>query len=199
MAFETEDLTSIQGVRQFLLPFRAFLKSVGVLEAYYPEIEADSEHSGALYDQKQFQSLREKLNAQRLAGKFTDVLFVPRKEAKGRTREELYELDHPSLRGHRSYLAGCVPWFEDMFLGEFREGYGSSAGGVVGSAGDGDSDIDDEDTPEGERSAEGGGSGGTEDLANILIVPLPKSRQAIKAVLSEFTPSPLLIYCSSLY
>ncbi|RXW22304.1 hypothetical protein EST38_g3552 [Candolleomyces aberdarensis] len=186
MAFETEDLTSIQGVRQFLLPFRAFLKSVGVLEAYYPEIEAESEHSGALYDQKQFQSLREKLNAQRLEGKFTDVLFVPQKEAKGRTREGLYKLDHPSLRGHRNYLASCVPWFEDLFLGGFREGSGGSAGGVMGSVEDSDSDLDDgeEDVPEGEESVESSGAAATEDLTNMLIVPLSKSRKTIEAVLN---------------
>ncbi|KAJ2928409.1 hypothetical protein H1R20_g8672, partial [Candolleomyces eurysporus] len=186
MAFETEDLTSIQGVRQFLLPFRAFLKSVGVLEAYYPEIEADSEHSGALYDQKQFQSLREKLNAQRLEGKFTDVLFVPQKEAKGRTREGLYKLDHPSLRGHRNYLASCVPWFEDLFLGGFREGSGGSAGCVTGSVEDSDSDSDngEEDVPEVEESEEASGAAATEDLTNMLIVPLSKSRKTIEAVLN---------------
>ncbi|KAJ2913095.1 hypothetical protein MD484_g7328, partial [Candolleomyces efflorescens] len=192
LAFETEDLTSVQGVRQFLLPFRPFLKSVGVLEAYYPEIEADSEHSGALYEQKQFQSFREKLDEQRLSGKFTDVLFVPRRAVKGRTPDTHHELDHPTLRGHRSYLAGCVPWFEDMFLGGFREGSGGgSADGVAGSVGDDDddSDLDDEDVPESVESLSGEGSSTT----NMLVVPLPSSRHVIKALLNYLYTGQLII------
>jgi hypothetical protein len=195
MAFEVEGLTNIQGVRKFLRNYRTFLTAAGVLEAHYPEADEDGEHSGSPHDLNSLQSLVQNFNEQRLGGKFTDVLFLPHKEASGRTREQLYGLDDPSLRGHQNFLAGCATWFKNLFLGGSLDGVGRSTDGIVSIAGDdsGDLDGDGEGFPV-ERSVEGEKDTAREQSPNvgqalpgtILVVLLPKSRIAIQAVLGEY-------------
>ncbi|RXW22295.1 hypothetical protein EST38_g3559 [Candolleomyces aberdarensis] len=192
MAFEVSDLTNIQGVRDFLKPYDRFLKAAGVVETYYPKLDEDNEHSGDSYDLKLFRSLRANLNEQRLGGNFTDVLFLPQKEASGLTREKLYLLDHPSLRGHRGYLASCTPWFKKVFLEASQKGVGWSEDGIVYLADDGGTAVDiEEDTTkeEGGESIEDTTAESlttTNDFPNMQIVLLPKSRNAIMAVLDYF-------------
>ncbi|RXW22308.1 hypothetical protein EST38_g3561 [Candolleomyces aberdarensis] len=195
MAFEVEGLKKIRPVRNFLKNYRGFLTAAGVLEAHYPVAVEDGEHVGAEHDQRVLQSLRASLNEQRLHGKFSDILLIPRKEGLGRTREQLHRLDHPSLRGHRNYLAGCAPWFKSVFLGDSLEGVERTADGIICPA-DYDSAASDsgEDGTLVEGSVEGGEDTtpeGSPSIAQAIpntmeFVLLPGSRNAIKAVLDYF-------------
>ena len=185
MAFEVEGLTNIQGVRKFLGNYRTFLTAAGVLEAHYPAADEDGEHYGSPHDLKSLQSLVQHFNEQRFGGKFTDVLFLPYEEASGRTREQLYGLGDPSLRGHQIFLAGCATWFKKLFLDGSLDGVGRSTDRVISVTWDDSGNLDH--GGDFGFAAEGSANEDTlgEKTNTVQVVLLPKSRAAIRAVLGE--------------
>lgn len=116
MAFATRDVGSIQRVRRFLSPFSRLLKAAGVLEAFYPELEAGD---GAIPDEQDLLRIyRGGFSELRAMNQLVDVTFTPEVED---SSEAITDACRPLLSAHRAFLSVCNAHLKDRFTGGYAD------------------------------------------------------------------------------
>ncbi|KAJ2918885.1 hypothetical protein MD484_g1553, partial [Candolleomyces efflorescens] len=125
MAFETRDVGKIKRVRQFLSPFTRLLKGAGVLEAFYPELEAGDD--GAIPEEHNFlRQCREGFSELRAMNQLVDVTFIAEEED---SSQAITDACSPLLSAHRAYLSVCNAHFKDRFTGGYADSQAALAPG----------------------------------------------------------------------
>ncbi|KAJ2928408.1 hypothetical protein H1R20_g8671, partial [Candolleomyces eurysporus] len=124
MAFETHDVGRIEGVRQFLSPFKRLLKAAGVLEAFYPELEAGDDVR--IPDERDLlKQYRDGFSELRAMNQLVDVIFTPEDKD---SSEAITDACRPLLSAHRAFLSVCNTHLKDRFTGGYADSQGSDDG-----------------------------------------------------------------------